>query len=230
MLELFYPRNVCTAMLRMAQLENLPPNSILRDDSCGTGGLLVSAMIQARSADYPDAQNTLTYRGSDNNPLYTSFAKANMFLHLSCMLETDPVNGCAAVMAIVNDSIECTAEQNPLGSLHRTPQNQAIRYVSNPPFTVAVGDITAALGQNAAVAAAYSTPGTKEKKDISSKNDSRSSTNGPRYYPCSSGAVGTQHRRCTAGDSFAHSVFWRQSSPCQKIQFLVLASCPIFLW
>ena len=42
----FTPRNVCTAMLRMAQLETLPPNSILRDDSCGTGGLLVSAMIQ----------------------------------------------------------------------------------------------------------------------------------------------------------------------------------------
>ena len=122
-------------------------------------------MIQARSADYPDAQNTLTYRGSDNNPLYTSFAKANMFLHLSCMLETDPVNGCAAVMAVVNDSIECTAEQNPLGSLHRTPQNQAIRYVSNPPFTVAVGDITAALGQNAAVAAAYSS-GHKGKRGI----------------------------------------------------------------
>ena len=44
------------------------------------------------------------------------------------------------------------------------PQNQAIRYVSNPPFTSTAGDITAALGQNAAVSAAYSTPGTKGKE------------------------------------------------------------------
>lgn len=132
----FTPRNVVKAMVEMSGVEHLAPGAVVADPACGVGGFILEPLVHARPADFRTAgEASLTYRGYDKDKQTIILAKANMLIHLSEMLEKDPMGAVRDLAPILNETF--TSEHaRAIGTLAEAPIAQFDLVITNPPYVV----------------------------------------------------------------------------------------------
>lgn len=158
--QFFTPRNVIKAMVEMSGVENLPAGSVLADPACGVGGFVLEPLLNKRPYDLraPNAPN-LNYRGWDRDTKTIILAKANLLIHLSEVLEQDPIVA-PRLLAPVMSSVFTSTAHSIIGSLSLAPRDEFDLVMTNPPYVV-TGTSTQrqVIAQDAALSSYYSVGG-----------------------------------------------------------------------
>jgi len=157
----FTPRNVVKAMVGMSGVDRLAPGAVLADPACGVGGFLLEPLVHARPADFRSAASApLTYRGYDRDRQTIILAKANMLIHLSELIEADPVGAVDYLAPVLNATF--TAESSrAIGTLAEAPLAQFDLVMTNPPYVVAgTTEQKGIINANEALRDYYGTPST----------------------------------------------------------------------
>jgi len=159
--QFFTPRNVVKAMVEMSGIEHLTPGAVMADPACGVGGFVLEPLVHKRPHDFrTDAAPNLAYRGWDRDSKTIILAKANMLIHLSEVLESDPANAAARLAPVLNETFRSVA-RSITGSLALAPDGEFDLLMTNPPYVV-TGTSTqrSMIAESPALAAYYEVPGT----------------------------------------------------------------------
>lgn len=156
----FTPRNVVKAMVEMSGIEFLPPNAVLADPACGVGGFVLEPLMNKRPHDFRSAHApSLRYVGWERDDKTAILAKANMLVHLSEVLEDDPVGSIKRLADVLNRTFISTGN-SATGSLAKAPREAFNLVMTNPPYVVrGTGKQRDLLWQDAELQAYYSIPG-----------------------------------------------------------------------
>lgn len=130
----FTPRNVVKAMVEMSGIEHLTPGAVVADPACGVGGFVLEPLVHKRPADFRGG-TPLAYRGYDRDPKTIILAKANMLIHLSDMIEDDPVGAVTALAPVLNDTFHAVSN-HLTGTLATAPKAEFDLVMTNPPYVV----------------------------------------------------------------------------------------------
>jgi type I restriction-modification system DNA methylase subunit len=130
----FTPRNVVKAMVEMSAIEQLPPGAKVCDPACGVGGFILEPLINKRPTDFRGGP-TLSYHGMDRDQKTIILAKANMLIHLSDLLEEDPVGAVPRLAVALNETF-ASMDRHISGSLASVPTDAFDLVLSNPPYVV----------------------------------------------------------------------------------------------
>lgn len=135
--QFFTPRNVVKAMVEMSGIDRLPPGSVVADPAAGVGGFVLEPLIHKRQRDFR-APNVvpLVYKGYDRDPKTVRLAKANMLIHLSDLIEKDPINAAEALPSVLNSTFKSTHDSQ-IGSLRLRARDEWDLVMTNPPYVVA---------------------------------------------------------------------------------------------
>lgn len=133
--QFFTPRNVVKAIVEMSGIEYLPPGSVVADPACGVGGFLLEPLMNKRPYDFrsQNARN-LNYVGWDRDDKTIILAKANMLVHLSEALETDPSEALSYLPQTLNSTFQ--SNTGITGSLDHAPVEKFDLVMTNPPYVV----------------------------------------------------------------------------------------------
>jgi type I restriction enzyme M protein len=156
----FTPRNVIKAMVEMSGIERLPPDSVVADPACGVGGFVLEPLINKRPHDFRSATApSLKYVGWDRDLKLTILAKANMLVHLSEVLEEDPVGAVERLAPVLNQTFSYVGDALT-GSLAKAPVEEWDLVLTNPPYVVrGAGEQRKALAQDERTKAYYKEKG-----------------------------------------------------------------------
>jgi type I restriction enzyme M protein len=130
----FTPRNVVKAMVEMSGIEHLAPGAVVADPACGVGGFVLEPLVHKRSADFRGGA-PLDYRGYDRDPKTVILAKANMLIHLSDMIEDDPVGAVTTLAQVLNGTFHAVSS-HLTGTLAIAPEAEFDLVMTNPPYVV----------------------------------------------------------------------------------------------
>ena len=129
----FTPRNVVKAMVEMSGVEHLSPGAVLADPACGVGGFILEPLMNKRPHDFRSANSkSLKYVGWDRDEKTIILAKANMLVHLSEALESDPTGAIPRMAAALNTTFH--AKRGLTGSLEHVPADKFDLVMTNPPY------------------------------------------------------------------------------------------------
>lgn len=131
----FTPRNVVKAMVEMSGIEHLTPGAVVADPACGVGGFALEPLVHKRPADFRGG-TPLAYRGYDRDPKTVILAKANMLIHLSDMIEDDPIGAVDILAPVLNDTFHAVSN-HLTGTLATAPVAEFDLVMTNPPYVVA---------------------------------------------------------------------------------------------
>lgn len=132
--QFFTPRNVVKAMVEMSGIEQLTAGAVVCDPACGVGGFVLEPLINKRTTDFRGGAS-LTYKGMDRDQKTTILAKANMLVHLSDLLDDDPVGAVPGLAKAINDTFS-SMDRYISGSLSDAPKDEYDLVLSNPPYVV----------------------------------------------------------------------------------------------
>ncbi len=137
--QFFTPRNVVRAMIRMAELNKLPPDSIVFDPAAGVGGFILEPLIESNALinNIEFANGTAKQRirllGADLDANTNILAKANTLIHLTEFVR-DPnvtVQGLSQLMA---DMFLLLNFNEHLGTLEYPVKSGVDVILTNPPY------------------------------------------------------------------------------------------------
>lgn len=137
--QFFTPRNVVRQMIRMAQLNKLPDNSVVLDPAAGVGGFVLEPLllddalpgnVTIKSGKPRRRVRTI---GVDMDANTHILAKANTLLHLADLLR-QPSTTLPALNEAMADTFVLMNANETLGSLEHPPRNAIDVLLSNPPF------------------------------------------------------------------------------------------------
>ncbi len=131
----FTPRNVVKAMVEMSGIERLTSGAVVADPACGVGGFILEPLVHKRPADFRDGSGHLAYRGYDRDEQTIILGKANMLIHLSEVIEADPVGSIAQLAGVLNDTFH-SMKAHTTGSLYLAPVAEYDLVMTNPPYVV----------------------------------------------------------------------------------------------
>ena len=156
----FTPRNVVKAMVEMSGVEYLPPHAVLADPACGVGGFVLEPLMNKRPHDFRSTSApNLDYVGWDRDEKTIILAKANMLVHLSEVLENDPVGAILRLSNVLDGTFLSTGNSST-GSLAKAPREAFDLVMTNPPYvTRGTGKHRDLLRQDPQLQAYYSIPG-----------------------------------------------------------------------
>jgi len=156
----FTPRNVVKAIVEMSGVEYLPPKAVLADPACGVGGFVLEPLMNKRPHDFRSRHApNLRYVGWERDEKTIILAKANMLVHLSEVLENDPVGSIKRLADVLSQTFISTGN-SATGSLARAPREVFDLVMTNPPYVVrGTGKQRDLLWQDAELQAYYSVPG-----------------------------------------------------------------------
>ena len=118
----------------MSGVEYLPPGATLADPACGVGGFLLEPLMNKRPHDHRSPSHRgLRYLGWERDKKTVILAKANMLVHLSEVLEDDPLGALSYLGTALNDSFVAMAH-NLTGSLGAVPSEEFDLVMTNPPY------------------------------------------------------------------------------------------------
>jgi type I restriction-modification system DNA methylase subunit len=156
----FTPRNVVKAMVEMSGIEHLTPNSVVADPACGVGGFVLEPLVHNRLGDFRGGSSDLAYRGYDRDPKTIILAKANMLVHLSEVIEADPIGATGFLAKVLNETFHSTGS-HLTGSLALAPAEKYDLVMTNPPYVVrGTTEQKRMLGVDPALRDYYETPST----------------------------------------------------------------------
>jgi type I restriction enzyme M protein len=131
----FTPRNVVKAMVEMSGIEHLTSGAVVADPACGVGGFVLEPLVHNRLGDFRGGSGELVYKGYDRDPKTIILAKANMLVHLSEVIESDPTGATSYLAGVLNDTFRSTGA-HLTGSLSLAPVNEFDLVMTNPPYVV----------------------------------------------------------------------------------------------
>lgn len=156
----FTPRNVVKAIVEMSGIEHMAPGEVVADPFCGVGGFALEPLVHKRPHDFRcDDGRALVYRGFDRDPKTIALAKANMLIHLSEVLESEPELAPARLALVLNTTFRAVGHSIS-GSLALAPREEWDLVMTNPPYVVT--GMTAQrkmLAEDPMLANYYSVPG-----------------------------------------------------------------------
>jgi type I restriction enzyme M protein len=156
----FTPRNVVKAIVEMSGIERMAPGEVIADPFCGAGGFVLEPLVHKRPHDFrAEAGRALFYRGYDRDPRTIELAKANMLIHLSEVLESEPELAPAKLASVLNESFRATGH-SITGSLSLAPREEWDLVMTNPPYVVTgMRALRKMLEEDPILASYYSVPG-----------------------------------------------------------------------
>ena len=102
--------------------------------TCGVGGFVLEPLVHKRPADFRGGA-PLAYRGYDRDPKTVILAKANMLIHLSELIESDPKGAVASLAPALNETFRAVGDRT-IGTLANAPNAAFDLVMTNPPYVV----------------------------------------------------------------------------------------------
>ncbi|MFH8466003.1 class I SAM-dependent DNA methyltransferase [Streptomyces sp. NPDC017991] len=137
--QFFTPRNIVKPMVKMAQLNALPENSVVLDPAAGVGGFLLEPLLFSDALPGNvsfvdgDPKQRVKLVGIDVDASTNILAKANMLLHLAEFVRDPHTTPEALNQALVNTFI-LMDDSETLGGLLYPPREAVDVILTNPPY------------------------------------------------------------------------------------------------
>jgi len=137
--QFFTPRNIVRAMIKMAELNDLPEGAIVFDPAAGVGGFILEPLIELNAL-----QGNVTFKngmpvckirlvGADCDINTNILAKSNTLIHLAEFLH-DPTVSLGGLNVFMTETFLVLNTNQHLGSLEYPIKEQIDVILTNPPY------------------------------------------------------------------------------------------------